>query len=98
MPMLNQLRQDHANMARMLHVLQLKQKTLADGERPNFQLVREVVDYILDYMDGFTSPLEEICSERLRERDPQCGEVTERLSRDYRALRRVSSACPMIST
>ncbi len=87
MPMLNQLRQDHANMARMLHVLQLKQKTLADGERPNFQLVREVVDYILDYMDGFTSPLEEICSERLRERDPQYGEVTERLSRDYRALR-----------
>ncbi|MGO2149539.1 MAG: hemerythrin domain-containing protein, partial [Halomonas sp.] len=27
--MLNQLRLDHANMARMLHVLQLKQKTLA---------------------------------------------------------------------
>ena len=53
MPMLKQLRRDHANMARILHVLQLKQKTLAQGERPNFQLVREVVDYILDYMAGF---------------------------------------------
>ncbi|MGO1431997.1 MAG: hemerythrin domain-containing protein, partial [Halomonas sp.] len=41
--MLNQLRLDHANMARLLHVLQLKQKTLAVGERPNFQLMREVV-------------------------------------------------------
>ena len=87
MPMLNQLRQDHANMARMLHVLQIKQKTLADGERPNFQLVREVVDYILDYMAGFTLPLEEICSERLRERAPHCEEVTDSLSKDYRALK-----------
>ena len=65
MPMLTQLRQDHANMARLLHVLQLKHKTLADGERPNFRLIREVVDYILDYMSGFTIPLERICRERI---------------------------------
>ncbi|MCK2183662.1 hemerythrin domain-containing protein [Halomonas getboli] len=85
--MLNQLRQDHANMARMLHVLQLKQKTLAEGERPNFQLVREVVDYILDYQDGFSQPLEHVCSERLRELAPETEEVTERLSKNYRALK-----------
>ena len=87
MPMLKQLRQDHANMARMLHVLQLKQKSLACGERPNFQLVREVVDYILDYQEGFTQPLEKVCTERLKELDPSSVEVTERLSRDYRALK-----------
>lgn len=87
MPMLKQLRLDHANMARILHVLQLKQKTLAKGERPNFQLVREVVDYILDYMAGFTLPLEEICTERLREVAPHSDEVTERLSGHYRQLK-----------
>lgn len=87
MPMLNQLRQDHANMARMLHVLQLKQKTLAGGERPNFQLVREVVDYILDYMEGFTLPLEEVLSEGLCSRAPEARQVTEQLARDYRALK-----------
>ena len=87
MPMLKQLRQDHANMARMLHVLQLKQKSLACGERPNFQLVREVVDYILDYQEGFTQPLEKVCTERLKELDPSSVEVTERLSRDYRSLK-----------
>ena len=42
--MLNQLRLDHANMARMLHVLQLKHKTLANGERPDFQLMRSSAD------------------------------------------------------
>ncbi|GEK72484.1 hemerythrin [Halomonas halophila] len=87
MPMLNQLRQDHANMARMLHVLQLKQKTLAEGERPNFQLVREVVDYILDYQDSFSQPLEHVCSERLQELAPETEAVTERLAKDYRALK-----------
>lgn len=100
MPMLTQLRQDHANMARMLHVLQLKQKTLATGERPNFQLVREVVDYILDYQEGFTQPLEKVCTERLTELDPSSHEVTERLAQDYRALqsrlKRLSNDLDMI--
>ena len=87
MPMLTQLRLDHANMARMLHVLQLKQKTLAGGERPNVQLVREVVDYILDYMEGFTLPLERLFSERLKEVAPESNKVTERLAADYKALK-----------
>lgn len=87
MPMLTQLRQDHANMARMLHVLQLKQKSLADGNRPNFKQVREVVDYILEYMEGFTVPLERVCAERLQAISPACKDVTERLSSDYLALR-----------
>ncbi|TFH86481.1 hypothetical protein EQG41_12035 [Billgrantia azerbaijanica] len=85
--MLTQLRQDHANMARMLHVLQLKQKTLSAGERPNFQLVREVVDYILDYMEGFTLPLERVLADRLQAKQPGCEELTKRLSSDYQALR-----------
>ena len=79
MPMLKQLRRDHANMARILHVLQLKQKTLAQGERPNFQLVREVVDFILDYMAGFTLPLEQICTDRLKELAPESEAVAARL-------------------
>lgn len=87
MTMLTQLRRDHANMARMLHVLQLKQKTLSTGERPNFQLVREVVDYILDYMEGFTLPLERICTEQLQQKAPECSDVTEQLAKDYRGLR-----------
>ncbi len=85
--MLNQLRQDHANMARMLHVLQLKQKTLAQGERPNFNLMREVVDYILSYMDGFANPLEKVCVERLHTKAPEHVSLTEQMAADYRELK-----------
>lgn len=85
--MLNQLRLDHANMARLLHVLQLKQKTLAQGERPNFQLMREVVDYILSYMDGFAAPLERVCVERLQTQAPEHIALTEQMANDYRELK-----------
>lgn len=85
--MLNQLRLDHANMARMLHVLQLKHKTLAKGERPDFQLMREVVDYILSYMDGFATPLERICVERLKTQAPEHLPLMEQMASDYRELK-----------
>lgn len=85
--MLNQLRLDHANMARLLHVLQLKHKTLAQGERPNFQLMREVVDYILSYMDGFATPLERVCVERLQTQAPEHAALTEQMASDYRELK-----------
>lgn len=86
MPMLTQLRQDHANMARLLHVLALKHKTLDHGERPDFHLIREVVDFILDYMTGFTVPLERICSEQLLTKVPEANELGCRLAEDYLAL------------
>ena len=85
--MLNQLRLDHANMARLLHVLQLKQKTLVLGERPNFKLMREVVDYILSYMDGFAAPLERVCVERLQTQAPEHLALTEKMANDYRELK-----------
>lgn len=85
--MLNQLRLDHANMARLLHVLQLKQKTLTLGERPNFKLMREVVDYILSYMDGFAAPLERVCVERLQTKAPEHLALTEQMASDYRELK-----------
>ncbi len=85
--MLNQLRLDHANMARLLHVLQLKHKTLAQSERPNFQLMREVVDYILSYMDGFAAPLERVCVERLQTQAPEHAALTEQMANDYRELK-----------
>ncbi|WP_249977073.1 hemerythrin domain-containing protein [Vreelandella olivaria] len=85
--MLNQLRLDHANMARMLHVLQLKQKTLAQGERPNFKLMREVVDYILSYMDDFAAPLEKICVDRLQVKAPEHLPLMEQMATDYRELK-----------
>lgn len=86
MPNVTQLRQDHANMARLLHVLSHRHKTLVSGERPDFRMMREVVDYILDYMQGFIIPLERECSQMLCERSTEAGPLCKRLIEQYHTL------------
>lgn len=86
MATLNQLRRDHANMARLLHVLSLRHKALTQGERPDFHLIREVVDYILDYMTGFIAPLERLHSEHLLGEGAEADAVSRQLSEEYQAL------------
>lgn len=88
MASLNQLRRDHANMARLLHVLVLRHKHLEQGERPDFHLIREVVDYILEYMEGFISPLERLYSEHLLAKDPNAEALSQQMAEDYQALRK----------
>jgi hemerythrin-like domain-containing protein len=88
MASLNQLRRDHANMARLLHILLLRHKNLEQGERPDFHLIREVVDYILEYMDGFIMPLERLYSEHLLAKEPDAETLSRRMAEDYRALRK----------
>ncbi|RKQ96345.1 hypothetical protein C7446_2937 [Kushneria sinocarnis] len=84
---MSQLRQDHANMARLLHVLLQRHRMLAEGERPDFRMMREVLDYILAYMDEYIVPLERLCSERLVERDSENGALVFEAANDYRALK-----------
>lgn len=100
MATLNQLRQDHANMAGMLHVLKLKQKVLVDGERPDFRLVREVVDYILDYMEGFSQLLDDVFAQLVHDKVPEANSTSKLLAEHYRELKaqlvRLSSDLDMI--
>ncbi len=86
MATLNQVRRDHANMARLLHTLVLRHEILEQGERPDFHLIREVVDYILDYMTGFITPLERLYSEHLLGEGAEADAVSRRLAEDYQAL------------
>ncbi len=88
MASLNQLRRYHANMARLLHVLLRRHKHLEQGERPDFHLIREVVDYILEYMDGFIMPLERLYSEHLLAKEPEAEALSHRMADDYQALRK----------
>jgi len=88
MASLSQLRRDHASMARLLHVLLIRHKSLEQGERPDFHLIREVADYILEYMDGFIMPLERLYSEHLLAKAPEAEALSRRMGEDYQALRK----------
>lgn len=84
---LTQLRQDHAQMARLLHVLSLQHRYLITGSRPNFRLMREACDYIQSYMDEYIIPLEALCGDRLAERNADAGQRLCALALEYRELR-----------
>lgn len=88
MATLNKLRRDHVNMARLLHVLLLRHTTLEKGERPDFHLIREIVDYILDYMDGFIMPLERLYTDHVLAEKPEAEALSRRLGEEYQALRK----------
>ncbi|ART64097.1 hemerythrin domain-containing protein [Kushneria marisflavi] len=83
---LTQLRQDHAHMARLLHVLSLQHRYLVTGERPSFRLMREACDYIMDYMSDYIVPLETLCGHRLTERGAHTGQEVCELAGEYREL------------
>lgn len=87
MATLNKVRRDHANMARLLYILVLRHQSLADGERPDFHLMRDIVDYILDYMNGFIKPLERLYSEHQAAREFKAGKEGQQLAEYYQHLR-----------
>ncbi|MFC0268317.1 hemerythrin domain-containing protein [Kushneria aurantia] len=84
---LNQLRQDHARMVRLLHVLSLQHRRLVTGNRPDFRLMREACDYIGAYLDDYLMPLEMLCGNRLAERGADSGQRICEMAGESRALR-----------
>lgn len=56
---MSQLHLDHLNLSRLLEVLKDKLVCLREGERPDYQLILDVVTYIVDYADTYHHPLED---------------------------------------
>lgn len=56
---MSQLHLDHLNLSRLLEVLKDKLEDLKAGERPDYQLILDVVTYIVDYADAYHHPLED---------------------------------------
>ena len=61
---------DHVVFARLLDLFESQVEAFHAGERPNYELMTEIVDYLRQYGDRFHHPREEVAFERLVERDP----------------------------
>jgi len=75
MTILEQLRQDHINMWRLLGILNQKVSKLRDGEHPNFGLLDEAVDYMRNYADEYHHPWENKLFVHFAGRDPALDKV-----------------------
>ena len=53
------LREEHANIARLLSALEHQMLVFAGGDRPDYDVVQGVADYFFDYPDRCHHPKED---------------------------------------
>ena len=79
---------DHVVFARLLDLFESQVEAFHAGERPNYELMTEIVDYLRQYGDRFHHPREEVAFERLVERDPGMRLPVNRLLQEHRVIAR----------
>lgn len=91
-----QLREDHANIARILDLLAREVIAFNQGRAPDYYLVELILDYILGYPQLVHHPKEDLLFERLQSRAPDAAADVGDLKREHAELatltRRFSAA------
>ena len=63
------LRQEHANMAMLLDLLDHQLARFKAGEEPDFAVVKGIIDYFMSYPDLYHHPKEDLIFRKLVQRD-----------------------------
>ena len=74
------LRLEHANMARLLEVLE---RQLGAGEAADFELIKSIADYLTTYPDQFHHPKEDLVYRSLLEAEPDSGAALDDLEAEH---------------
>lgn len=83
---LDELREDHKNMARLFDLLGRELKTFTTGARPDYELAKKIVDYCLSYPDQCHHPKEDLVYGRLCQRDPAAAQAIGDLEAEHEKL------------
>lgn len=79
---------EHVYFRRLLELLQAELDAFHRGERPNYELMLDIVAYLREYSDAFHHPREEVAFERLAQRCPDLRLDLARLSQEHRVIAR----------
>jgi len=79
---------EHVYFRRLLELLQRELDAFHRGERPNYELMLDIVAYLRDYTDQFHHPREDAAFERLAVRAPDLKLELSRLSQEHRIIAR----------
>jgi hemerythrin-like domain-containing protein len=77
---------EHANFSRLLDVLEQQLAVFHAGERPNYELMLDIVNYLRHYPDRFHHAREDVAFARLAERDPAMQVKINRLLQEHRVI------------
>jgi hemerythrin-like domain-containing protein len=79
---------EHVYFRRLLELLQQELDTFHRGQRPNYELMLDIVSYLRDYTDQFHHPREDVAFERLAQRCPELKLELARLAQEHRVIAR----------
>ena len=83
---IDSLRKEHANMAKLLTLLDRQFAIFDSGGSPDYHLVSAVVEYLRDWSDRWHHPKEDLVLDKLRHRDAAVAEAVGDLEASHKAL------------
>ena len=84
--LLDRLAEDHRRLARLLALLEGLLDRFSSGEEPDYELMCELLEYMIDYADQVHHPSEDLIFERLLAQPGQGHDVLRRLMLQHEAL------------
>ena len=79
---------EHVYFKRLLDLLHKQVDVFHTGERPNYELMLEIIHYLRHYTDQFHHPREDLAFARLAQRCPDLKPALARLSQEHRVIAR----------
>jgi hemerythrin-like domain-containing protein len=77
---------EHVNFARLLDLLETQVVAFHSGERPNYNLMGDIVYYLRSFADCIHHPREDVAFARLARREPTMELVINRLLQEHRVI------------
>ena len=77
---------EHVNFVRLLDLLETQVAAFHRGERPNYDLMGDIVYYLRSFADRVHHPREDVAFARLAEREPGLASVINRLRQEHRVI------------
>ena len=79
---------EHVYFRRLLELLQNELDCFHRGDRPNYELMIDIVSYLREYTDQSHHPREDVAFERLAKRSPELKLELARLGQEHRIIAR----------
>lgn len=83
---LRRLHKEHADLAKLLDLLDRELAIFASGERPDYDLIGAVIDYCLEYPDAVHHPKEDMIYGVLKSRDESVVQLIGDLEDEHRQI------------
>jgi hemerythrin-like domain-containing protein len=89
---------EHAYFRRLLALLQKEVDVFHGGERPNYELMLDIVSYLREYSDQVHHPREDAAFARLAQKAPDLALTLERLKQEHRVIANAGEALKELLT